>query len=145
MSAPGRRRILVVDDEGDIVELIRVNLAPFFEVDTALDGPSALALAHGRGIAYDAVVLDLSMPVMSGWEVLEALRADERTEQLPVLVLTALGDRQVAVDSYVSGCHAFHRKPFDPDHLRAALQDLMTRSPQARELNRLQKIVDLGE
>lgn len=105
-------RILVVDDDPSVRELLRVQLEMEGEqVSTAVDGQAALdALAQDRP---DVVVLDVMMPVLNGWEVLERLRADERFRRLPVLLLTARDlpqDRQRGRDL---GASAVLSKPHD--------------------------------
>jgi CheY-like chemotaxis protein len=83
---------LIVEDDPDIRLLFSVTLAVHgFEVSTASDGAAALAaLAHGPLPAV--IVADLHMPVMDGWELLTALRADPRVSSIPVIVLTAADD-----------------------------------------------------
>lgn len=85
-------RILVVEDDPDIRLLFSATLAVRgFEVSTASNGEAALAaLAHGPLPAV--IVADLHMPVMDGWELLTALRADPRVSSIPVIVLTAADD-----------------------------------------------------
>src|SRR4249920_4269731 len=86
-------RILVVDDEPDVLLLFRVNLQHAgHDVLEASDGEQGLAVAMAE--APDAIVLDLMLPLMDGYGVLEHLLADERTRDIPVLVLTAKAQRE---------------------------------------------------
>ena len=102
--------ILVVDDEYDIRDLIAEALAlEGFDVSTASNGKDALEQA--RANPPDLILLDLMMPVMSGWEFMEAQRGDPELAGIPVLVVTA------SFDSEVAGAAALMRKPFDLDSL----------------------------
>lgn len=140
-----RRRILVVDDDEDIRRLVTVALDEHYEVETAPDGKAALAKLANRAMDFHAVVLDLAMPGMSGFEVLEKLRADADTDALPVLVLTARTDRDARMDAFVGGGHVFVTKPFDPDELRVRLQKLLQTSHSARQAGRLEQLLDLPD
>ncbi len=99
MTSSGRPKILVVDDEPDIAEVLRYNLEKAdFEVLTSGDGAQAVELARGERPAL--VVLDLMLPGMDGEEVCRALRQDEGTRGTPILMLTAKGqevDRIVGI------------------------------------------------
>ena len=121
--------ILVVDDDRDIAQVIKVTLeSKAFEVDVAYDGKQALASANKR--KPDAIVLDLMMPKMSGIQVLNALKADSTTRDIPVLMLTAATKysekpdtywkEKVGVDDYVS-------KPFEPMELLSRVENMIKR------------------
>ncbi len=87
----GKTRILVVDDEEDISELVRYNLvAAGYDVVLADSGEKAVRLA-GRE-PFDLVVLDLMLPGISGIEVAGKLKADPKTQNLPIIMLTARGE-----------------------------------------------------
>jgi CheY-like chemotaxis protein len=109
-------RVLVVDDEPDVLLLCRLNLEQRgHEVLEALDGGTALE--HAREEEADLIVLDLMLPGMDGYQVLQALRADERTASIPVLVLTAKSLQADRERSRQLGAAAFLTKPFLPDEL----------------------------
>ncbi|MGH7539886.1 MAG: response regulator [Gemmatimonadota bacterium] len=109
-------RVLVVDDEPDVLLLCRLNLQQHgHDVVEASDGRAALRLA--REERPDVIVLDLMMPGMTGFEVLEELRSDDRTAQVPVLVLTAKSLRADRDRSRQLGAAAFLTKPFIPSEL----------------------------
>jgi DNA-binding response OmpR family regulator len=121
--------VLVVDDDRDIAQVIKVTLeSKAFEVDVAYDGKQALASANKR--KPDAIVLDLMMPKMSGIQVLNALKADSTTRDIPVLMLTAATKysekpdtywkEKVGVDDYVS-------KPFEPMELLSRVENMIKR------------------
>src|SRR5215218_6820017 len=130
------RRILVVDDTPLIREHLRVILElDGFEVETAVDGRSALACVRDR--LFHLVITDLRMPDMSGIELLTTVRA----EKLPfgVIVLTGHGDTQVALDVMKAGADDFVTKPYDPDHMRFLVQRILERRRLIDELRQLRK------
>src|SRR6478752_5831532 len=93
MSVKDRSLVLVVDDDLDIRETLRdVAEAEGFAVDTASDGREAMERLN-KGPAPHLVLLDLMMPVMSGWEVLRAMRADRILQAVPVVVISAVGSK----------------------------------------------------
>ena len=92
MSRPDVQKILVVDDEQDIIELLSYNLSrEGFEVATATDGEEALKKIRAR--SFDLVILDLMMPGIQGMELCRILRNDPKTKDLPIIMLTAKTDR----------------------------------------------------
>ena len=118
MTAPltGSERILVVDDEPDIVALVSYHLAKAgYRVTTASSGTDALALA--RQERPGLVVLDLMLPGMSGYEVLEALRGDESTRDVAVLMLTARKEEPDRIRGLSLGADDYLTKPFSPQEL----------------------------
>jgi len=107
----GRSRILIAEDEANIVESLSYILQRAnFDVDTASNG--ADALDRLRRTPFSALILDVMMPGMNGFDVLRAVRADRALAALPVIVLTAKGqarDRRIAEEI---GASAFITKPF---------------------------------
>jgi two-component system phosphate regulon response regulator PhoB len=113
---PSAEHILVVDDEPDIVALVAYHLARAgYRVSTASSGTEALALARSDRPAL--IVLDLMLPGISGYEVLEHVRADERTRQMAVLMLTAWRDEQDRIRGLTLGADDYLTKPFSPHEL----------------------------
>jgi Response regulators consisting of a CheY-like receiver domain and a winged-helix DNA-binding domain len=109
-------RILVVDDEPDIVALVAFHLAKAgFRVATASNGGEALEVARLDPPAL--VVLDLMLPGMSGFEVLEALRAEDATKNVGVLMLTARRDEEDRIRGLTLGADDYLTKPFSPQEL----------------------------
>jgi len=113
--------ILVCDDEPSLRELVRAVLGPGYRFAEAADGEAALALA--RDVVPDLVVLDLMLPVMSGMVVLEELRRDARLAQVPVVVMTAWSHAEASART--AGADRFVSKPFHPDELTAAVEELL--------------------
>jgi DNA-binding response OmpR family regulator len=109
-------RVLVVDDEPDVLLLCRLNLEQRgHEVVEAPNGDAALELV--RSATPDLVVLDLMLPGIDGYQVLQALRAGDETSSVPVLVLTAKSLQADRERSRQLGAAAFLTKPFLPDEL----------------------------
>jgi two-component system phosphate regulon response regulator PhoB len=109
-------RILVVDDEPDIVGLVVYHLARGgFQVSTASTGPEALEAARRERPAL--VVLDLMLPGMSGYDVLEQLRAGEDTREIAVLMLTARHEEEDRIHGLSLGADDYLTKPFSPQEL----------------------------
>lgn len=116
--------VLVIDDVASVLQLIRAALTGYpVDVLTAVDGGSGLALA--REVKPDLVLLDLALPVMDGWQVLSALRADPATAEVPVVIVTAHGDSNAASRAREVGASAFISKPFRPAELRRVIGKLL--------------------
>jgi DNA-binding response OmpR family regulator len=120
-SREGPPRILVVDDEPDTVDFIRQTLAAEgFETSAARDGREALqAMVRERP---DLVLLDIMMPELSGFDVLEAMARDPSTSGIPVVVLTARGDQVDARSGLALGARRYLSKPFDVRALVAEIR-----------------------
>ena len=111
------RHVLVADDEPHIGRIIKMKLEQGpFRVTLAYDGQEALqALEREQDIAL--AVLDLMMPSLSGLDVLQRLRADERLKRLPCIILTAAGQEQQHRRALELGVNEFLTKPFSPKRL----------------------------
>lgn len=118
---PENQRVLVVDDVSSVLHVIEAALASFtIDIITASDGGSGLALA--QQLEPDLILLDIALPVMNGWEVLDALKSDPQTSGIPVIVITAHGESGAAASARESGAVAFIAKPFRPADLRRAVE-----------------------
>ena len=111
-----RGRILVVDDEIYIVHILDFSLGmEGYEVVTALDGEEALEKA--MDCKPDLIVLDIMMPKMDGYETCKALKADDRTKDIPVILLSAKGRNVDMQTGYDVGADEYITKPFSPRKL----------------------------
>jgi two-component system phosphate regulon response regulator PhoB len=118
--------VLVVDDEPDVVDLLRYNLGKAgFAVLVAVSGDRGLDMA--RQMRPDIIVLDLMLPGMSGHEVCRALKGDANTEGIPVLMLTAKGELHERVKGLELGADDYVTKPFSPRELVLRVQALLKR------------------
>jgi DNA-binding response OmpR family regulator len=124
------RTILVIDDEPELVKLLDYNLSKAgYLVLSARDGESGLAAA--RKHAPDAIILDVMMPGLDGWEVCKRLRQDPSTSALPVLMLTAKADEGDRVLGLELGADDYVGKPFGVRELLARVKALLRRSEVA--------------
>lgn len=121
------RRVLVVEDSAVIRRLIEVCLRPAnLEVLMREDGPSGLDAALTE--EPDLLVLDIGLPEMDGWQVLDRLRSNTKTKSLPVLVLTAHAEEESRRRADEGGADAFVTKPFQPNDFRQEVLTLLTKA-----------------
>lgn len=136
-------RILVVDDTADVRQLALMSLtAVGFEVQEAADGASALSAA--RLNSPDCVLLDVVMPGMSGLEVCRALRADPRTAQCTILMLTSNDRAADKVEAFSSGADDYIVKPFSPRDLASRVHAAMRRRREADRITTLAALSGSG-
>lgn len=127
-------RVLIVEDDNDIAALIAHYLEKAgFAGEIVSDGGRALAAA--REAPPDLIILDLMLPGLNGLEICRALRADNRTASLPIVMLTARGEESERILGLDSGADDYVVKPFSPNELMARVRALLRRSaaPQSKE------------
>ena len=123
-----RRKILVVEDDPDQLEVIRFNLKNAgFAVGTAGNGIDALKKAHS--LSPDLIILDVMMPELDGFAVCETLRENNATATVPILMLTGLCSHISRLVGFESGATDYLIKPFDPGHLVSKVEELLHRQP----------------
>ncbi len=111
-----KQKILVVDDEKDILRLLEYNLEhEGYEVVSVMDGPEAVIAAKAE--KPQLIILDIMLPNMSGTDVLKALKRDPATEKIPVIMLTAKGEEIDRVLGFELGADDYLIKPFSPKEL----------------------------
>lgn len=119
--------VLVADDDGDIRELIAFKLEQSgFAVVAAEDGPSALAAAVAH--LPDIAVLDVMMPGLSGTDVCRAMRNDQATVDIPVILLTAKAQEGDVQAGFAAGADDYVVKPFSPRELLSRVQAVLART-----------------
>ncbi len=127
-----REKILVVDDEEDILELLRFNLArEGYQVLCAATAREALALAASE--VPHLVILDLMLPDMDGLEVARRLRADPLAQSMAILMLTAKGEDADVVAGLELGADDYVTKPFSPRVLLARVKAVLRRGPRSQK------------
>ena len=110
------KKILAVDDKPNIIMLIKAKLkANGYEVFSAYNGETALQIA--RDDKPDLILLDIMMPRMDGFEVFKQLKDSDETKEIPVVFLTASGQRNDENRAMKMGAKYFLTKPFSPNHL----------------------------
>jgi DNA-binding response OmpR family regulator len=132
--------VLIVDDEPDVLLLCRVNLEfEGYAVTTAEDGQEGLATA--RLIRPDVVLLDVMMPKMDGWQVLEAIKSDEAISHIPVVMLTAKVQDDDQIRGWSAGAAEYITKPFSPLSLSQVIAGVIANDPE-EEARRRQMILE---
>lgn len=117
------KRVLLAEDEPNIVVSLRFLLERAgFEVSVSSDGRQALDAALAS--PPDVLVLDVMLPELDGYEILRRLRADKRAEALPVLMLTAKGQKEDRETALACGADLFITKPFANSEFVAAVEQL---------------------
>lgn len=126
--------VLVVDDNALNRTLLATSLEEEgYTVEMAVDGRGALEKLHGK--PFDVVLLDLLMPEMDGYEVLEVMKADRDLRHLPVIIISALDEMESIIRCIEMGATDYLTKPFDPSVLRAR----MNASLSVKRLHDLEK------
>jgi Response regulators consisting of a CheY-like receiver domain and a winged-helix DNA-binding domain len=136
-------RILVIDDDPAIAELVAINLEMAgYEVSQAEDGIKGQALA--LQLLPDLIVLDLMLPKVDGFTVCQRLRRDERTADIPVLMLTALGQTQYKVEGFNAGADDYLTKPFEIEEMLARVRALLRRTDRIPQAAKHSEILNYG-
>jgi diguanylate cyclase (GGDEF)-like protein len=134
-----REKILVVDDEADIRELLRILLeTEQYEVIEASDGAEGLEKIQRN--APSLVVLDFKMPKMTGAEVCKEVRRDLLLQHIPIILLTAKSDLDYKVKGINAGADDYMVKPFEPSELLARIRMLLRRTSRSLDANPLTKL-----
>lgn len=122
-------RVLVVDDDSAIRAVLDLMLENCTVV-TAADGQEALTLLqHG---AFDAAIVDVMMPLVDGFKVVDLMRRSPRHQGTAVIMLTARGSEADHLQAFSAGADAYVTKPFDPDDVLTLLDMLMAQTPNER-------------
>ncbi|HVR08314.1 MAG TPA: response regulator [Thermoanaerobaculia bacterium] len=122
------KKILVVDDEEDVLEVLRLVLAKNgYEVLTAASGMDSLTRAQSE--IPDLIVLDIMMQQMDGWEVLKLFKLDERTSAIPVVILSARVEPKDKIRGLQEGAIDYVTKPFAVREILTRIAAILGRSP----------------
>lgn len=134
------KKILIVDDEPDLVELASYNLKKEgFTVSSAADGEEALQMIRGKH--FDLILLDLMLPGLHGIELCRILKKNPKTENIAVVMLTAKGEVSDKVNGLESGADDYITKPFSPKELIARVKAVLRRSGERTQ----DKTIRIGE
>ena len=123
------KTILIVDDEVDIRDILRIRLAnqPGFRILEAANGPDALELTRQQ--RPDLIILDWLMPGLSGMDVLKALRESPELPAIPVIMMTVKSELSAQVQGQAMGVVAYLIKPFDATRLMETVQKALKETP----------------
>ncbi len=118
-----RPRVLIVDDDQSLLDLLTTILSDRYDCVAVDDGSDAILVAQEQH--FDAVVLDVMMPVVDGFDVLRAIRENPDLATLPVVVLSARGEAEWRLAAEQLGSDAFLTKPYEPQKLEETLAGLL--------------------
>jgi CheY-like chemotaxis protein len=138
MAEP-HRTILVVDDNPDLLELLREGLSDHFTILLARDGAEGLIIAAEAH--PDCAIIDIRMPGIDGLQLVRTLRGDPQTREMPLIVLTAMPEEQGLLPGLLSGADRYVTKPVLPSELIPAIHDVIALSAQERN-RRLRALVE---
>lgn len=136
-----RPTLLLVDDDQGLLTLLGYIFVDVAVCLTASDGQQALDLLEVH--AVDAVVLDVMMPNVDGFEVLERIRRDDRLRDLPVVILTARTGEDWRAQTARMGADSHFEKPYDPDRLVAEVDVLLAMTGDERRTRRADALAPL--
>jgi two-component system alkaline phosphatase synthesis response regulator PhoP len=126
---PGKKKVLVIDDDPDIIEIVKASLAKEpYEILVAYDGEEGVKAA--RASKPDAIILDIMMPNKDGFTACHELKHDEKCKNIPILILTAVG-QHFATTRYAKSqgmsleSEDYVEKPIDPKLLVERVRELM--------------------
>ncbi len=147
MSRPTGKNILIIEDDKDIAELLRVSLSKEnYRVSTAVSGEEGIELARSQ--SPDLILLDLMLPGADGLEVCRTLKSEEKTFNIPVIMLTAKSEDIDIVTGLEVGADDYITKPFSPKvlvaHVRNALRRLRLQSNDSSKLEISGISIDTG-
>ncbi|UCG57822.1 MAG: response regulator transcription factor [Phycisphaerales bacterium] len=126
-----RGTILIVEDDRDIAEMVEYNLTEAgYETMSASNGEDGVGLAKRH--SPDLIILDIMLPVMDGFEVCRALKADEQTAEIPIVILSAKSQETDKVVGLELGADDYITKPFSPRELIARIRAVLRRGRGAR-------------
>jgi len=136
-------RILIIDDDPLIAEIVTVNLEMAgYQVIHANDGVKGQALAIQ--LVPDMIILDLMLPHVDGFTVCQRLRRDNRTADIPVLMLTAMGQTQDKVEGFNAGADDYLTKPFELEEMLARVRALLRRTDRIPQAAKHSEILNFG-
>lgn len=122
-----KKKVLLIDDEKDFCTTLKAHLEAIsdFKVDVAFNGKSGIAAA--KKTKPDVIILDIIMPDIGGHEVLERLKKDEATMAIPVVMLSALGDKESQIRAAELYGEEYLVKPLDAQALKAKIEEVLQR------------------
>jgi two-component system phosphate regulon response regulator PhoB len=137
-----KEKILVVDDEKDILELIDFNLTKNgYRVRTVTSGEEALDLIKEND--YDLIILDLMLPGVDGFDICKIIKADKHKSNIPIVMVTAKADEADKVAGLEIGADHYVTKPFSPRELLAIVKATLRRKPPKQEEEK--QVIERGD
>ncbi len=141
VPAAPQKKVLVIDDNPTIVELIRhaVSMQGKYDVVVAYDGEQGLEQFYNE--RPDCVIVDVRMPNLDGYQVVRCIRGDSESAHTPLIILSAMIEEDDQMTGLLSGVDEYLAKPFKPSVLCATLERVMQITPEERE----RRLVQLAE
>jgi two-component system, OmpR family, response regulator len=134
-----RRKILVVDDDPDQLEVARWSLKKAgFAIGTADNGVDALVKT--RSVLPDLIVLDLMLPELNGFDICRTLRKDPATASIPIIMLTGMRSEFSRLAGLESGVNLFLTKPYNPDELVSKVEEMLKGISNGRKKNKSERV-----
>ena len=134
-----KRKVLLIDDEVPLLEVMKTNLEiEGYDVVTEMSGETGLVSAFVD--EPDVIILDIMMPDVDGWEICERLRSDARTRYIPIIMLTALDEAHHVVKGFECGADDYLAKPFDNAELFARIKSVLTKASKGMAVDPLTKL-----
>jgi diguanylate cyclase (GGDEF)-like protein len=130
-----KTRILTVDDDPDILDVLELTLSDHYEVFQARDGKSGLEMIQKK--APDLIICDYMMPAMNGRELCKAVKKDLLWRHIPIIMLTGKGEVHDRISGIEAGADDYIVKPFDPDELLARIKSILKRTVATLDANPL--------
>jgi two-component system phosphate regulon response regulator PhoB len=147
MSDQKPRKILIVDDEPDVADLVAYHLrAKGYQVETVNDPTASIGAA--RSFLPDLLILDIMMPDLNGMQICRIIRADARLQQVPIIFLTAKAEESDRISGFETGCDDYICKPFSTKELVLRVQSILRRvsdeaPAEAKHLQAGQIVLDI--
>lgn len=122
------KKILIVEDDLDIIDVLRITLEDKFEVIEAHNGIKAINIIYEQ--APDLVILDITLPEMNGYQVCRLLKEDETYCRIPIIILTSRSQKRDRFWGIEAGADKFITKPFDIDEVVDSIEELLIKKGQ---------------
>ena len=122
-----KKRILIIDDEADFCKLIKLNLELIGDFEVAIAGDGIQGFNSAKNLKPDLILLDIMMPRMDGFKVLEKLKGDMNTMALPVIMLTAKGDEASKARAAQLYDEEYITKPIGAPELKTKIEEVLRR------------------
>lgn len=132
MSDEGRKKVLLVDDDADVIHYMKELLAPYYDVQSRFDADSAYTLMKEE--AVDIVISDIVMPGKTGYELCRQIKDNIQISHIPVILLTAKATVEDQVQGLGCGADAYVTKPFEPQYLLALVQSQLSNRERIRSI-----------
>jgi DNA-binding response OmpR family regulator len=130
---PAKKKVLVIDDDQRIVELIRHSVTKLGKYDVLVAYDGVQGLERFQSERPDCVIVDVMMPRMDGFQLVRAIRGDNESAHTPLIILSALSDELDRETGSLSGVDEYMTKPFRPSVLCTTLERVMQITPEERE------------